>query len=100
MLAKSLAANSDWRKSSFFGAPGNDLPSNNKSGFSALPSGYRNNGGSYFGLSTQGFWWFATSPYSVDARCFELLSDSCFVSAAGVSIFLQVFGFSVRLVRN
>jgi len=39
--AKSMAAKWDWVSSSISGSIGNDIESNNKSGLSALPAGYR-----------------------------------------------------------
>lgn len=40
-VAKSLTANMDWSLSTKDGAIGNNLTTNNKSGFSAFPGGYR-----------------------------------------------------------
>ncbi len=56
-VAKALADNTRWQKSKALGAVGNDLSANNKSGFSALPGGYRNADGAFFqeGKSTR-FW--------------------------------------------
>ncbi len=52
-IAKSMAAKTDWNSSSTAGAPGNDVQSNNSSGFSALPGGYRYNNGGGRPLSTK-----------------------------------------------
>lgn len=56
-VAKAMAANAYWESSTKPGAPGNDLSTNNKSGFSALPGGFRHQDGSFYhnGLSTR--WW-------------------------------------------
>jgi uncharacterized protein (TIGR02145 family) len=40
-IAKSMAAQTDWKTDTNPGATGNDLFKNNKSGFSALPGGWR-----------------------------------------------------------
>ena len=56
-IAKSMAAQTGWNLVSTVGVPGNDLASNNKSGFSALPGGKRLSYGSFSDIGTYGFWW-------------------------------------------
>ncbi len=62
-FAKSLAATTNWNPSAVIGAPGNtDFPEyRNKSGFTALPGGYRVNGGTFSVIGTSAYWWSATS---------------------------------------
>ena len=46
-IAMALAAQTDWYPFTGAGYPGNDLTKNNRSGFSALPGGYRDSNGSF-----------------------------------------------------
>ena len=59
-FAKSLAAKSDWTSSTVIGSIGNDLSINNKSFFNALPTGFRNVGGTYYNLGKLCQWWSST----------------------------------------
>lgn len=96
-LAKSLAAKTDWYTSTDSGETGNNLATNNSSGFSALPSGNRNYIGYFYYQSRSGFWW-STTKYGVsDAYCHILnnVSDVLFRNT-----FYKNCGFSVRLVRD
>jgi len=60
-IAKSLAAKTDWftRAGLAAGTIGNDLTTNNKSGFLALPGGSRGTDGT-FDFGGSGLWWSAT----------------------------------------
>jgi uncharacterized protein (TIGR02145 family) len=62
-IAKSLASASGWLYSSVEGSPGNtDYPEyRNKSGFSALPGGIRDNNGWFISVVESGSWWSSTS---------------------------------------
>jgi uncharacterized protein (TIGR02145 family) len=59
-IAKSMAATNGWIVSTITGTTGNDPMSNNMSGFTALPGGYRIMGGSYQLLGRYGSWWSST----------------------------------------
>jgi uncharacterized protein (TIGR02145 family) len=59
-IAKALAAKTDWETNSTSGAAGYNITSNNLSGFSALPGGYRYEGGLFIRKGTGGCWWCAT----------------------------------------
>lgn len=63
-IAKSLAINTDWEKSTVYGSIGYDLTSNNSSGFCAYPSGYRyqQDGRFYYYGGENDFcvWWTST----------------------------------------
>lgn len=59
-IAKSMSATSNWNTTSLTGTIGENLSLNNKSGFSALPSGYRHTGGSFDDLGSDGYWWSST----------------------------------------
>jgi uncharacterized protein (TIGR02145 family) len=60
-LGKSLASQSIWQSSTEIGDVGNDLSTNNSSGFNGLPSGRRLSiSGEFVGDSTECFWWSST----------------------------------------
>ena len=59
-FAKSMAATSGWGVSNLPGTVGNDQPSNNSSGFTALPGGYRHYEGNYDLVGHYGIWWSST----------------------------------------
>ena len=61
-IAKSLASTSGWESSTTTGAVGNTDYSayRNKSGFSALPGGYRRDNGRFSRIGSCGRWWSAT----------------------------------------
>jgi uncharacterized protein (TIGR02145 family) len=55
--AKALAANTLWNTSNTNCAVGNNLSQNDLTGFSALPAGYRNVGGSFSNAGTNAAFW-------------------------------------------
>jgi uncharacterized protein (TIGR02145 family) len=96
-IAKSMATKTDWIVSTVTGAIGNDLTKNNKSGFSALPGGYRSFHGFSYVIGSYGSWWSATDfdasyafsrylYYNFDYLCSFTYGKNC--------------GFSVRLVKD
>ncbi len=99
MIAKSLAAKTDWRSHSTAGTIGCVLPLNNRSGFSALPGGIRNGNGVFFDQSSGGYWWSATPDYERDAwswsRYLVYGSDHITRNKASNSC-----GFSIRLLKD
>lgn len=70
--AKSMAGTSKWNASTKPGAVGNtDYPAcRNKSGFTALPGGYRSFCGLFDGLGSTGIWWSATPRRENDIRAY------------------------------
>ncbi len=96
-IAKSLAAKTDWATSATPGAIGTDLTTNNRSGFSALPGGYRDDGGSFGGNGGTGSWWSATEMDATFASYRYLYSSMDGFYGSGM---LKVSGSSVLLVRN
>jgi uncharacterized protein (TIGR02145 family) len=56
MVAKALSAKTDWESSTTPGTIGCDLTKNNRSGFSALPGGYRTLSGTFRAQGRLGYW--------------------------------------------
>ena len=56
-IAKSIAAKSGWTTWAVAGTTGNDQTSNNSSGFTALPGGYRINNGVFIFIGEIAYWW-------------------------------------------
>jgi len=56
-IGKSMASTSGWASSSTAGEIGNNQASNNSSGFTALPGGYRINDGWVVGLGFRAYFW-------------------------------------------
>jgi uncharacterized protein (TIGR02145 family) len=96
-IAKSMSAKTAWATSPYVGSPGNDPSSNNSSGFSALPGGYRSGPGSFNGIGEDGYWWSASEYNSTDAL-YRYLQNS------GTVIFgdnrIKVIGYSVRCMKD
>jgi uncharacterized protein (TIGR02145 family) len=99
-IAKSMAAKSGWNKlSGKEGTVGNDQASNNSSGFTALPSGYRFDSGAYytFDVGDYGGWWSSTetSPTNAYSYGIEFMSANVYRSNGG-----KGGGWSVRCLKD
>jgi uncharacterized protein (TIGR02145 family) len=95
-IAKSMATKTDWTKSTNAGVIGNDLSTNNRSGFSALPGGCRSTSGIFTYQCTNCFWWSAAE--SSMLSCSRVLAfDFSNLSRSSVN---PSCGFSVRLVKD
>jgi uncharacterized protein (TIGR02145 family) len=98
-IAKSMAATSGWSESSLTGAVGNDQASNNSSGFTAVPAGFRTGNGIYSSAGDYGFWWSASESYSGSTnallRFLENTSDILVNTA-----FNKNKGLSVRCLKD
>jgi len=97
MIAKSIAAQMNWNTGTTTGTPGNNLGTNNRSGFSALPGGYRNSSGSFIAIGQYGGWWSATELSSTIGHYLGLAFNS--VNLGRYANF-KIDGFYVRLVHN
>ena len=98
-IAKSMANYSGWNTSSTVGAVGNtDYPEyRNKSGFTALPGGYRSGYGTFGNIGNSGDWWSSTQ-YSPNGAWLRTLDyDNSAVYGGGYS---KDYGFSVRCLRD
>ena len=69
----------------------------NSSGFSALPGGYRDCGGTFYNVGDHGYWWSATEndTYGAWSRYMKYNLSNVFQSLDNKSN-----GFSVRCVRD
>ena len=94
-IAKSLAADHDWHITTGECAVGNDLSSNNITGFSALPAG--SYGGSYYFFGDGAYFWSATEHSSSYAYYPSLYYNRAFVTSNYGD---KYFGFSVRCVKD
>ena len=96
--AKSLAATTDWGTDTYTGTIGTDLSKNNSTGFSALPGGGRNDGGTFGGVGNYGYWWSSTE-YSTGCAWSRYMYY--YYSNVGRDSFsFKQDGFSVRCVRD
>lgn len=97
-IGKSLASKTGWETHDEAGAVGNDMSTNNTSGFSALPGGYRYGySGTFDSVGSSGFWWSATELDSYYAWGRPLYY---FDSVVYRYDYYKPSGFSVRLVRD
>ena len=96
-IAKSLASRTDWEIDTDAGTPGNNLESNNKSGFSALPGGYRYYNGYFYYQSSYGYWWSSTENDASYAYNRILYYSLDYLNRGN---FNKRYGFSLRLVRD
>jgi uncharacterized protein (TIGR02145 family) len=69
----------------------------NASGFTALPAGYRGNGGGFIALGSSGYFWSATEGSAANAW-YRLLSTSIWWSGRNNTD--KTYGFSVRCLQN
>ena len=101
-IAISMASATGWNSSTDTGAIGNNNTAydayRNKSGFSALPGGYRDYYGAFGNIGKLGYWWSSTQYTTITAMGrylhFSLSDVSRFYSVS------KVYGFSVRCVRD
>ena len=109
-IGKALSSDGgEWWDAFKTGRVGNDQDSNNSSGFSALPGGYRGIYGGFFGVGGNGYWWSATesggttgtdrreSPIRFIARNRSL---DYFVESLNSYYSNRGSGLSVRLIRG
>lgn len=101
-IAKSMAAKEDWESSTKSGTIGNNLKLNNKSGFSALPVGFRDNHmGIFSGRGCVSLWWSATEhDEEVTARYAYSRQLSCDMQSFEKGTPNALCCFSIRLVRD
>lgn len=98
-IAKSMAATDRWQSNDTPGSVGNDLKSNNSSGFSALPGGWRIHGGGGFSqIGVSGYWWLATeSPFPPGGYNITIYYSSTDLMKFSAH---AAYGLSVRCIKE
>lgn len=101
-IAKSMAAKSLWAYNSTPGNVGNDLASNNSSGFSALPAGYRSNDenveGGFYTLNWICSWWSSTN--HTDKLAWQRIMQNQYNNVVRSYIGGKQTGISVRCIKD
>ena len=106
-VAKSMAAKTDWiyrpRNEGNdpvpdLGTVGKNPETNNRSGFSALPTGSRWNDGSFHALGTSVYWW-STTPDSAPIKA-HMSSVHTWFAKYGNNQHHKRSGFCIRLIRD
>jgi uncharacterized protein (TIGR02145 family)/uncharacterized repeat protein (TIGR02543 family) len=97
-IAKSMAAKMDWNSQTDEGAIGKDLSMNNRSSFSALPSGYREYYGIFSFQSIECYWWSATE--RDETQAWTRFLDSGLENLVTGNSSAKGAGFSVRLLKD
>lgn len=97
--AKSLSANTKWESSTVVGAVGNtDYPEyRNKSGFTALPGGFRRPSGEFNDIGLRSGWWHSTESNEADSWNRNWLYYS---TSANRNANPKTFGLSVRCLKD
>jgi uncharacterized protein (TIGR02145 family) len=96
-VAKSLAATSGWNIVTDWGAIGNDLTKNNTSGFSALPSGFRDINGAFYHAGSKCYIWSLTGNTESSAFVRNLFVERNDVIR---NVHNKQYGESVRCIRD
>ncbi|MEI7675588.1 MAG: PEGA domain-containing protein [Bacteroidales bacterium] len=103
-FAKSLAANIDWKIEGGVGTVGNDLSSNNKTGFAALPGGARRfKEPCFMGIFREGWWWSSTEEAGgtldgkKQSKCFYIGSYS---SSPYFGSAMHIEGLYIRCIKD
>lgn len=104
-IAKALSADYGWHISGKSCVPGNDVSSNNYSGFSVLPAGvieppgiYYEEGGQHFGGNTNAFFWSSTT--GLNNYQTYLISFTYNDPQVHIGAFSNEEGLSVRCVKD
>lgn len=98
-IAKALAsATTDWRSSSTACAPGNEVSTNDLTGFSALPAGVHS---ATYPIGYCTLFWTSNNSTSDKVSCFPILHMWPDISTTGVfNSMFKSYPLSVRCVRN
>jgi len=98
-IAKALAsASTDWRSSSTACAPGNEVWTNDMTGFSARPAGVQS---STYPIGYCTLFWTSNNSTSDKVSCFPILHMWPDISTTGVfNSMFKAYALSVRCVRN
>jgi uncharacterized protein (TIGR02145 family) len=109
-IAKSLASTTGWVADDSLGSVGYDQASNNRTGFTALPSGVRGEDGIFYVLGHIGNWWSTTESEPAfmqgstginvnapDGLFRNIYHDYCYVNSYGNN---KKYGMSIRCLKD
>jgi uncharacterized protein (TIGR02145 family)/uncharacterized repeat protein (TIGR02543 family) len=96
-IAKALAAKANWSISSNTCAVGNDLSTNNATGLTGLPGGYRGTNGNFGLIGFGGNFWSSTENSTTNAWYRSLYFSFTYVNR---NVDTKGSGFSVRCLRD
>ncbi len=97
-IAKSIASRTDWATSQSQGLVGNNMATNNSSGFSALPGGCRSSYAHFTSMPYSGHWW--STSESDESHAYYRYLYSSKEDLVRTNEYSKVSGFSVRLVKD
>jgi len=97
-IGKSMAATWGWADSPNVGSVGNDQASNNSSGFTALPAGFRFHSGSFGYMGGIAIWWTSTIGAGTSSWTREL--NNVYASLIDYYQNYRQNGFAVRCVKD
>jgi uncharacterized protein (TIGR02145 family) len=98
LIAKAMAAKTDWKAWTDLGAVGCDLTMNNKRGFSGLPAGCRTTTAYFDGIGRYGYWWSTSETDDATTGWYRYLD--CKLVSFEKCNYNKSRGYSVRLVRD
>jgi len=96
-IAKSMASASGWSISLTAGNAGNDQASNNSSGLTALPGGYRDFDGEYDTFGGYAAWWSSSGNDMGNVWALVMVYTS---SEVGLFDYAKQVGFSIRCLKD
>lgn len=96
-IAKSMASCNEWMTSSLPGSPGDEPKYNNKTGYSALPGGYRNQDGDFKSVGEKGFWWSSTQFNTNTAWTRDMNNSDVYLNNYSYN---KQYCFSIRCVKD
>ncbi len=97
-IAKSMAATSGWTTDPTAGNVGNNQASNNASGFTALPGGYRGIDGVYQQIGNQGHFYSSTASITPNQSLYRSIDFNNAI--LGPHDFRSANGYAVRCLKN
>lgn len=96
-IAKALSSSSQWFSNTIQGTVGYNLQTNNRSGFSIMPSGYKGYDGYFYELRNFAYLWTASSNVNNTAYSISVRSDQANLIR---NLHNKNYGFSVRCIKN
>jgi uncharacterized protein (TIGR02145 family) len=96
-IGKSLASATGWAPDPVGGNVGNDITSNNSSGFTAVPAGSRNGNGLFSSLGRYAAWWTSSEKSGMSGVYRDMYSKMNTLNSGGAN---KKNAASVRCVKN